>query len=547
MPTAIPGVRLAGCKLRLAFTLAFATAAGCGWDSAPPIEEGSQASREQYDVRITTLPPPNPSPAPPEVSSPEVPQDPVALQRERAARRQRLSLYYVSAYEQFGRKNPRWDDTAREALIKWATLRSHRSDPNGMEAWKLIGSFSRKQESYELAREEEHKVWEALHKAVEAQCDDPLILTLFSRLSNGRRSADINDYALIAYWTAAAEGMRKSGYPAILRADTLARAGAYTGSRSFFLRQQLDPAQRLLDEAMTLMPAVAAEARGNRDEARAVYHLSRILVDAWSHLPEREPPPLLLAYEKVDAALREFNVSRADRLLLEAYTCVQLACRARGPDTAIEVTDDGWADFDANLARAEETLSEAAELDPDCIDVTRLMLCVETGLGRDQARLESWFQRAMRLNGDDYFACLAMMEYLSPHWYGSEAEMLSFGRKCLKTENWDGRLPFILSEVHRILEADSLNKAGRAHGLGYFSRPYVWNDMRAIYEPFLASHPNARVEKSTYARYAALAGEYEVADRLFKELGNDWQPRPTDRDYALLRDKAAAEVAKRRR
>src|SRR6516162_7199614 len=113
MPTRVPDSRIRVGNGRLVLILAVALTAGCGLDPGVSTEDGTQASREQYDTRITILPPPNPAPAPPEVSVPEVPQDPVALERERAARRERLSVYYVSAYEQFGHKDPRWDEAAR--------------------------------------------------------------------------------------------------------------------------------------------------------------------------------------------------------------------------------------------------------------------------------------------------------------------------------------------------------------------------------------------------------------------------------------------------
>jgi hypothetical protein len=342
--------------------------------------------------------------------------------------------------------------------------------------------------------------------------------------------------------------MLKSSYPPIIRADVLARAGTYKGFRSFSLRQQLAPAQALLDQALALVPAVAVEARGNPDDAHAVYHLGRLLVDTLSMLPEREPPPLLMAFEKVDAGLHNEQVSRVDRLLLDANTSVRLACQARGNKPAVEVTPDGWADFDSNLSRAEELLTEAWQLDANSPEITRLMLCVETGLGRDLHQLDTWFQRAMRVNGDDYFACLAMMEYFAPYWYGSEPEMLSFARTCLKTQNWEGRLPFVLVDAHDIIEADSpSNRVARSRQQpGYYSRPYVWEDIRAVFEPYIAQHPDARVEKSLFARFAALAGQYVLADRLFKELGDGWSPRPTDPEYYKLRDTAAKEAARHR-
>jgi hypothetical protein len=151
------------------------------------------------------------------------------------------------------------------------------------------------------------------------------------------------------------------------------------------------------------------------------------------------------------------------------------------------------------------------------------MIEIEKGQGRGRERMETWFARALKQDGDDYFACRAKLEYLEPRWYGSEAEMLAFGRACRDTKNWEGRLPFILVEAHRRLARISLSRVPPDRiAEGYYARPYVWNDIRSVYEPFLALHPESRYDKSCYARLAALCCQYALADRLFEELGDQW-------------------------
>jgi hypothetical protein len=502
-------------------------------DSSRAEEDGAEISQTPLSAEFV---------APLEVTVPPVPVDLAAQERARAARRERLRTYLTSAYDRHGHRNQRWDGLARAALTEWAALRVRPSGFEGLEAWSLFQvlqtnqSLPNHEEQYETSSDGQVRAWHAARQAMDAGCDDPLILHMYSRLSFGECAVHFN--ARVYYWGEAAAGMEKSSYPALLRAETLARAGAFKGAQAYTQTAQLPVAERILHEALALIPAVARETRRDPIEPRAVYHLGRLLVDALRRLPERKQPALEPAFQEVDAALDDPDVNPVDRLLLAANTDIRLACQARGNQPAWDVSADGWTGFDYYLAKAEEALAEAWRLDPDCAEVPRLMLCVETGQDKGRARLETWFERAMRLNGDDYYACLAKLEYLAPYWHGSEAEMVSFGHACLQTANWDGRLPFILVEAHRILDKISLcHVPAVPPEESYFSRPYVWKDIQAVYEPYLAQHRDARYEQSCYAKLAVLGGHYSDANRLFEELGDSWWRYVfRGRDYENMRN-----------
>jgi hypothetical protein len=229
--------------------------------------------------------------------------------------------------------------------------------------------------------------------------------------------------------------------------------------------------------------------------------------------------------------------NRIASLLLDADSLYRQAWLIRGTEPAIGVVTDQRADFDTRITQAEAKLLEARELAPTCPEIPRLMICIENIQGRGRDRMEMWFDRAMHINGDDYFACLAKLEYLEPRWHGSEAEMLGFGRACLKTENWEGRLPFILIEAHLRLAKTSLAAVPNTpYEVSYYSRPYVWNDIQAVYEPHLARHPDSHYDKTCYAKLAAFGGHFELADRLFDELGNNyWRSLFQGDQYSRLR------------
>jgi hypothetical protein len=502
---------------------------GCGRDAASdatPTEDTAESNPDRPEMADLQIPSDSIQ-APLEVPGPAVAQDRAAQDRARALRHDRLKVYLTSAYNRFGRTNPRWDNLAREALVAWAAARIRPSSFEGLDAWSLFQvlqsnqTLPNREEQYESTSDVQFRAWKAARQAINAGCDDPLILLMFARLCHGECAIEFN--ARVHYWHRAALGMENSAYPASLRAETLARAGAFKGGQAYTQTSQLAEAQRLLDAALALIPAVARESRDNPEELHAVYHVARLLVDALRRLPEREPPALKLAFEKVDAVLAHTDVNPVDRLLLRANTFIRMACDARGNQPAWDVSTDGWTEFDSSLNRAEQALAEAWTLDPNCAEVPRLMLCVETGQDKGRERLEMWFERAMRLNGDDYFACMAKLEYLAPYWHGSQVEMLSFGRACLQTQNWDGRLPFILIEAHRMLARNSLAQFPAVRPeQSYFSRPYVWKDIEAVYGTYLATHPDSNYERSSYAKLAVLSAHYAEANVLFDQLGGNW-------------------------
>jgi hypothetical protein len=40
---------------------------------------------------------------------------------------------------------------------------------------------------------------------------------------------------------------------------------------------------------------------------------------------------------------------------------------------------------------------------------------------------------------------------LIPHWYGSWAEMVAFGRECVRNPNWGGVVPLTLVDAHEAI------------------------------------------------------------------------------------------------
>jgi hypothetical protein len=118
--------------------------------------------------------------------------------------------------------------------------------------------------------------------------------------------------------------------------------------------------------------------------------------------------------------------------------------------------------------------------DPAEMRICNKMITVELGLGEQRADMELWFRRGMELNPNYYELCHNKLYYLEPKWHGEPEDMLDFGRECVRSQRWGGRVPLILVEAHDNL-ARYLPQANQSE---YWKNPEVWADLRMAYEKF---------------------------------------------------------------
>jgi hypothetical protein len=97
-----------------------------------------------------------------------------------------------------------------------------------------------------------------------------------------------------------------------------------------------------------------------------------------------------------------------------------------------------------------------------------------------------------------------------PKWYGSRDEMLEFGRECVASTNWGGRVPLVLVDAHYEF-ARSLSVDEQA---AYWKQPDVWPDIQSAYEKVFQLNPDVQGDyRYYYANYAYRAGQWQT----FKE------------------------------
>lgn len=178
----------------------------------------------------------------------------------------------------------------------------------------------------------------------------------------------------------------------------------------------------------------------------------------------------------------------------------------RGGGYADTVTGDGWQGFGDHLALAEDALTTAWGMNTNIEETAYLMMRVELGQGQGLDRMETWFNRAMAINTNFYAAASLMSFYLEPRWYGSDAQALAFARSCVSSEEWGGRVPLILADLHRSLARYyELTESPE-----YWHQSHVQQDVQTSYERFFQLNPEYVRWRHNYAKDAFQCGLYQV-------------------------------------
>jgi len=172
--------------------------------------------------------------------------------------------------------------------------------------------------------------------------------------------------------------------------------------------------------------------------------------------------------------------------------------------SAADKAPEGFAE---HLAKADQFLTKAWQLNTNNAQTAFLMMEVELGQGKDLSRMELWFNRAMSVNPNFYDAAKLMSLYLQPQWHGSEEKSLTFGRSLVASDKWGGHVPLVLAELHK----DLVSRSPMSNSPAYFRQPQVWNDVKSSYEKFLALNPGDAPEwRQSYAIDAYGCGQYQV-------------------------------------
>ncbi len=193
---------------------------------------------------------------------------------------------------------------------------------------------------------------------------------------------------------------------------------------------------------------------------------------------------------------------------------VDAAWNARGYGLGDSVTPQSWQNFSNNLVQAQAAYEHAWKLDPKQAKIAGQMITVMMGQGGGRDRMEVWFNRAMEADTNNYDACVRKLRYLAPQWYGSTDDLLAFGRECVQSKKWGGKVPLILVQAH--IGINTITDPSKQ--ADYWKQPQVWADIQSAYERFFELNPSATDTYYNYALYAYRAEQWDNFNQLLPKL-----------------------------
>ena len=373
------------------------------------------------------------------------------------------------SYDKAGRKDPPWD-----ALVR--------------EGFRLSGGPNVSSRG---------QVVEAFKKAVDAGCDDPLVLYMYSR--NEWLLGPADPKATLARHRDAVMALDQSQHAA----EWTCRAAAR------YLQQTGVADDQVSDVIRRSFPKAIQEMGRPNDDTSGFVELVHTAMSTCMR-----PQEAFDFIHPLYAAARAANDPGPH--IYKGNRFIDAAWEARGGGWAQTVSPQGWKLFGERLAVARESLEAAWKADPTDARAPTLMIKVVLGDSGDKGEMEMWFRRAMANNPDNRTACGSKLWFLYPRWHGSHAEMLVFGRQCLATQNWWGPLPTILVDAHVGVSKETQDPKA------YLAQPEVWDDIRAVYGSFLEAFPDsprAGWYRSTLAKWACDCQQWPEAKKLFDEIG----------------------------
>jgi hypothetical protein len=425
------------------------------------------------------------APAPPRDDHP-IPQDLAKVEKRERERLEWLRRSTVGAYERIGKKNPRWDEAVRKTL-------------------ELAALQSSQRETKISAKE----INAAAKVAIDAGCDDPLLVNIFYRTSSATKDQPIDE--LIRRRDASIKIYATSHYPAFRRASAL-----QASTSQAIAGQNASEAARKRAEAdfaavLALLPDSVATDEQNQFWEDKWFDIMIELIKGYRKIGDAPQA----AYEKVDAELVKHPEIKALRLQVRGEFWRKFGWEARTTAFAPAVPAGGFEALEKCLGIANEALVEAWKLRPDNARTAASLLDIDKSIGGDRATMELWFDRAMKADCDQRDACWSKLDWLDPKWHGSPEEMLAFGRQCRDTKNWRAGIPLLCADAHwRIacMPGEDTDK--------YLALPGVWADIQSVYDEYLKHHPENHTARSKFATFCYRSAHYREAEVQFVALGN---------------------------
>ena len=388
----------------------------------------------------------------------------------------------LKAYETVGNKNAKWDEPAKSALREFAKIRADAEETESGTG--TVGEFAQ--------------------QAVEAGCEDPLVRYLYCRFAPDHSSKPLK------YWQdefrKTAQDMEGSGYARLLK--------FYANDRTANVLWE-DRNQKLWPEVTAFRRAAMNDFAGALDDKSMPAEELAAAGDALLDTITMNKQEMEDAYKQIEGPLFKNWPNSYAAYFIKGKFYYRFAWNERGGGYADKVTAEGWEGFKKNLAVAEAAYRKAWSLNPKDVRIPTEMIEMAVSQQKDRAEMELWFQRGMELNTNNHDACAKKVRYLSPQWYGSLDEMVAFGRECVQSTKWGGRVPLMLAELYYDY-AQSLAEKDRET---FWHQPQVWPDIQASYKKFYEVNPDPPgFYRYNYAYFAYVCGQWKEFKMQIKRI-----------------------------
>jgi len=411
----------------------------------------------------------------------------------------------VDAYDKVGKKNPKWDEPARAALL--AAAKDWGNDPDR--------NFS------------EHDVMlDSARQAIDAGCDDPLVRYVYSSSVDAYvHPSNADDPAVEPTSFNDAVALGASQYPAFVRLKAITETTSVKVWRKFSgeperaaVRAALDAGMGLLTQAATdksvssrLLQRQVSELLRSQyalgDEAETLVARAHGLLEAGHFDPS--------AIKCIDLLMQGEIVSAVGAMTVPPNRRRAKMARPAKPTT----TKQSWIDSFA-LQQQWEPLWQEDPTDPY---PPQMILAFNRRGQNDQSWAEFWFHEAVRIDPGNYETAIAHLDALQ--WANASGDdVQAFAEQCGAMGNYRSQIPFVLiTHLDRMAhymseqEGNSLNDQ--------FGDEEVWSQIAQVYEGYFAHFPLDSDRRSEYASYACRAGRWAVASEQFTVLGAHVRPK----------------------
>lgn len=182
-------------------------------------------------------------------------------------------------------------------------------------------------------------------------------------------------------------------------------------ARDILARLEVEEYNKVNDYFMSLVTTKPMELSGTR--------LLESLYDLLAKEGSEELLSKWIAKEATHAALIARGIHR-----------IKKAWSFRGGDWGYTISEERRRLMHENLAKAQEDLTQAYQLNADDPNSSAHMIVICVGKGLPEAEMNKWFNRAIHADASALTAYKRKFMYLSPVWYGSQEQLKTYAEHC---------------------------------------------------------------------------------------------------------------------